>query len=322
MPSADPERAGHDAPLLGGARRQRDPRLWGALLGRDDRRRRDAARTLRALEAERWYAQQLLDALPELQPWQRANAGQALALLGDVRFSPPFYLSEMIPVPGGVAVLGSDRYPEERPPHTVEVAGFSLAQHPVTRAAYQVFVQAAGHRRPQGWGRGGPPPDQLNAPVVFVSQRDAQAYCAWLSRETGFRYRLPTEAEWMLAARGDRSTRRYPWGDEFDPLRTNAWAGDPIRRACAVGLFPEGRGPYGHDDLAGNVWEWCSSLFWPYPYRADDGREDPAADDERYVIHGGSWRSRPSSVRCAARQGELPTDSFVVVGFRIARDGA
>src|SRR5690606_35799655 len=116
---ADDPKTTRDAPALGGPRRQRDPRLWGALLGGDARRRREAARTILALEAERDYARQLLDTIPTLPPAQRAVAGDSLSLLGDVRFSPPFYLSEMIYVPAGQAILGSSRFPEEYPVHTV-----------------------------------------------------------------------------------------------------------------------------------------------------------------------------------------------------------
>lgn len=309
------------APSLGGDRRQHDPRLWGALLGHDSRRREQAVRVIRALESEHWYARQLLDVLPTLQVWQRANAGEALALLGDPRFSPPYFLSEMIHVPGGAAILGSHEYPEEQPVHSVEVTDFGLAQFPVTQMAYAAFIRATKHRRPRGWRRGEPHPAQRNMPVVHVSARDAEAYCTWLGAETGFDYRLSTEAEWIYAARGADGRRIYPWGDVYEGLRTNAWGRSPLRRLCAVGLFTEGRGPYGHDDLAGNVWEWCSSLYWPYPYHANDGREDPGADTDERVMHGGSWRSKPSSVRCTARQGGLPNDSFAVVGFRIARGG-
>jgi formylglycine-generating enzyme required for sulfatase activity len=297
----------------------RDPRLWGALLGRDADRRSDAARTIRALELELDYARQLLATLPTLQAWQRANAGEALALLGDPRFSPPYYLSEMIALPAGDVVLGSSGYREERPPHAVWVASFALSQFQVTQAAYAVFIDQTGHRSPRGWLARGPQPEQGNAPVVWVSARDAQAYCAWLSGETGQQYRLPTEAEWLMAARGPSGRRIYPWGDAFDDLNANAWGRRSIKHLCAVGLFPAGRGPVGHQDLAGNVWEWCSSLYWPYPYRADDGREDTASNDPR-AMHGGSWRSKPVSVRCAARQGEPPADSFDVVGFRVAWD--
>ncbi len=298
--------------------RECDPRLWGRLLGRSRSRREEAVRTIKALEAEEWYARQLLERLPSLQKWQRANVGDALSLLGDPRFSPPYYLSEMLAVPDGQVILGSSSYPAECPVHAVGVAFFSMAQFPVIQAAYAAFVKATGHRVPRGWPRGKPSPDRLNAPVVFVSARDAGAYCEWLSSMMGETYRLPTEAEWVLAARGAESARPYPWGVPYDDAATNAWGCSPLRRLCAVGLYPEGRGPYGHDDLAGNAWEWCSSLYWPYPYRVDDGRENPESGDKR-VVHGGSWRSRPCSVRCSTRQGEPPGDRFSVVGFRIVK---
>jgi formylglycine-generating enzyme required for sulfatase activity len=300
--------------------RTRDPRLWAALIGADRRRRLDAARTVRALESEAWYARQLLESIAVIGPQRRADIGESLSALGDYRFSPPYYLPEMLPVPSGVAILGSPDYPDEQPVHEVEVPAFSLAQFPVTHAAYAAFVEATDRRRPSDWGRSGPPLHLLNAPVVRVSARDAEAYCAWIGQETGFRFRLPTEAEWVLAARGVESRRAYPWGDDFDPACANAWTGPASSRLSAVGLFPAGSGPCGHEDMAGNVWEWCSSLYWPYPYHAADGREDPGSDRDWRAMHGGSWRSRPISVRCSARQGELPTDSFEVVGFRLARD--
>jgi iron(II)-dependent oxidoreductase len=301
-------------------RRERDHRLWAALLGRDPRQRAQAARTILALEQEHEYTRDLLSVVDELQPRQRARAGAALSLLGDPRFSPPHYLPEMIHVPGGVAVLGSSAVPDERPIHRIEVGGFTLGQFPVINAAYAVFVAATGHRAPRGWRRRQPDATLLNAPVVWVSARDAEAYCLWLSAETGHTFRLPTEAEWVLAARGAGEPCTYPWGDAYLPGCANLWEGDPIRGVCAVGLFPQGRGPYGHGDLAGNVWEWCSSLYWPYPYHAGDGREGPGEDTDLSMMHGGCWRSRRVSVRCAARQGEPSTDSFEVVGFRLARD--
>lgn len=310
-----------DSPSLGGHRRERDPRLWGALLGNDPRRREQVARTIQALESETEYARQLVATLPDLQSWQRANAGDALALLGDPRFTGPYYLSEMIFIPAGRAVLGDRNYPNEHPVHVVEVEGFALAQYPITQAAYAHFVAQTGYRPPRNWRRKRPHPVSLNQPVTHVSARDAEAFCAWLSRETGYNYRLPTEAEWVLAARGAESRRTYPWGDQYEAGCANSWGRDPLRRVTAVGLFPEGDAPFGHADISGNVWEWCSSLYWPYPYRRDDGREDPGTDRDKRVMHGGSWRSRPSSVRCSARQGEPPTDSFAVVGFRVARDG-
>ncbi|MBN1430089.1 MAG: SUMF1/EgtB/PvdO family nonheme iron enzyme [Anaerolineae bacterium] len=308
----------NSVPDMGSPSKKYDARLWGSLLGRDADRRREAVRTIRALEQEQAYARRLLAGLSGWQAWQRANAGESLSLLGDPRLSAPFFLPEMLTVPAGDVILGSPKYLEEIPLHTVRVAEFSLAQLPIAQAAYAVFVDQARYHSPRGWTHRRPISEQENAPVVCVSARDAEAYCAWLSRATGDSYRLPTEAEWVMAARGPDDRRVYPWGDTFDDLRANAWGHRHAGRLCAVGMFLAGRGPFGHDDMAGNIWEWCSSLYWPYPYRADDGREDCAADDLR-VMHGGSWRSKPISIRCAARQGELPTDNFEVVGFRVAR---
>jgi formylglycine-generating enzyme required for sulfatase activity len=320
MPDSSPSKQQTEsAPYLGGERRQVDPALWGGLLSQHEKRRREAAQTVIELGLAGWYAEQLLSTLPTLPVRGRAQAGDALALLGDPRLSSPL-LPVMLPVPAGEVWLGDTRFPNEAPPHTLEIEGFSLAEYPVTHAQYAAFVEATGHRKPRSWRGKRPVPESANQPVTFVSARDAEAYCAWLAEQTGYTYRLPTEPEWELAARGPKDRREYPWGGPFTPEHANAWMRQgALKRVCAVGLFPEGRGPNGHADLSGNVWEWCASLYWPYPYHPADGREDPVSDDAR-VMRGGSWRSRPSSARCASRQGEPPTDSFATVGFRVARD--
>lgn len=298
--------------------RQRDPRLWDALLAQDKNRRDEIVRTIKALELDEWYAAELLSAIVHMPRHQRPLAGDALSLLGDPRFSSPYFLSEMIAVPAGHVIMGSHHYQQEQPVHVIKLSGFALSQTPVSQAAYAQFIGATRHRAPRGWKHRCPAQDALNAPVVWVSARDAEAYCAWLSGETGHHYRLPTEAEWVLAARGVDSIKEYPWGDRPPENHANIYDGRHIGRMCAVGLFPDGRGPYGHDDLSGNIWEWCSSQAWDYPYDPADGREDPNSPDAR-VMHGGSWRSRAFSARCTSRQGEPPNDSFEVVGFRIAR---
>jgi formylglycine-generating enzyme required for sulfatase activity len=116
-------------------------------------------------------------------------------------------------------------------------------------------------------------------PVVGVSWYEAVAYCRWLTEalqaagalDESEVVRLPTEAEWEKAARGEHA-RRWPWGDDFDP----AWAitGESgLRRTTPVGKYsPAGDSPYGAADIAGNVWEWCSSLYRDYPFDSDDGR--------------------------------------------------
>jgi len=305
-------------PSLGGTRRQRNPRLWRMLLHRAIRKREQAVARLQERGLSDDYVDWLIEELPTLTPLNRAFASESLSLLGDPRFSLPHFLPEMLPIPGGNVLLGSNRFSNERPVHTVTINPFSLARYPVTNAAYSVFVQDTGHRVPRTWKQDKPHPELLNAPVVWISARDAEAYCRWLSKQTSESFRLPTEPEWMMAARGF-GRGLFPWEGEFDESRANIWTRRSAQRLCMVGAFPAGRGPFGHDDLCGNVWEWTSSLYWPYPYNPLDGREDITSSQSRLML-GGSWRSQLDSARCTTRQGDPPGDSFEVVGFRLARD--
>ena len=200
--------------------------------------------------------------------------------------------------------------------HLVEVAAFSIARYPVTRANYQAFI-AAGHRPPSHWPEGLYFELLNQHPVVNISWHDALAYCHWLSENTAQCYRLPTEAEWEKAARG-ASARTYPWGDEFDKTRCNTWEAG-IGRTTPVDAYPTGASPYGVMDMVGNVWEWCSTLHADYPYRADDSREDLAAEGWR-TLRGGSWLDYEWGARCARRLSGQPDYVSRNTGFRVARD--
>ena len=141
--------------------------------------------------------------------------------------------------------------------------------------------------------------------MVGICWHEARAYCAWMSAQGGQPFRLPTEAEWEAAARG-REGRRYPWGPAFDLARCNTFE-THVRATTPVGVFPGGDSPEGVADLAGNVWEWTGSAYVPYPYRADDGREDPEDAETRRVVRGGSWGGdRRGDARSAYRLDGMP----------------
>jgi formylglycine-generating enzyme required for sulfatase activity len=233
----------------------------------------------------------------------------------------PIHL-ELVCVPAGVFVMGSDpaidelaRDPEQ-PQHTVYVPEFYIGKYPVTNAQYGAFVIATNHRKPEYWNKGKFPWGRRNHPVTCVSWRDAVAFCEWLSQETDKSFRLPTEAEWEKAARGTDG-RLYPWGDEpSDESRCNY--SDMMGDTTPVGQYsPQGDSPYGCADMAGNVWEWCHSLYRPYPYLPGDGREDPEAEGAR-VLRGGAFLYIRRRVRCAFRDWDAPSYWYDVFGFRVA----
>ncbi len=152
-------------------------------------------------------------------------------------------------------------------------------------------------------------------PVVGVCWHEARAYCAWLAAQTGQPFRLPTEAEWEAAARGQEG-RRYPYGPDFDAALGNTFESH-IRRPTPIGVYPGGQTPEGLADMSGNTWDWTSSAYLAYPYRADPQREDPALPDVRRVVRGGSWDIVRDLARCAYRDWVLPGRWDYDVGFRV-----
>ena len=227
----------------------------------------------------------------------------------------------MILIPAGAFLMGSDprrdkdALDDEQPQHTLYLPDYYIAKTPVTNAQYAEFVREAGLVAPRyHWRKREPLPDELEHPVVYVSWHDSMAYCNWLADITGKRYRLPSEAEWEKAARG-MDGRIYPWGSRWHPGWCNTSEGG-LRGTTPVGRYPRGASPYGLLDVAGNVWELCSSLYREYPYDASDGREDLGASGSR-VMRGGSWRGNPRVARCAARNGRLPDSRSDYLGFRV-----
>lgn len=211
-----------------------------------------------------------------------------------------------------------DLFRAEQPQHLASVREFAIGLHPVTNLQYKIFVWETGHRTPRGWVGFDPPPGLDDHPVVHVSWNDAQAFCRWLSKVTTQPFRLPTEAEWERAAR-DVDGRIYPWGQEFDPWRCNTIESGKRSTTLVKNYSPGGDSVCGATDMSGNVWEWTSSILRPYPYQADDGREDPMAEGPR-VARGGAWYYSRKLARCSSREG-LPSNYVSpALGFRVAFD--
>jgi formylglycine-generating enzyme required for sulfatase activity len=232
----------------------------------------------------------------------------------------PLIPFDWIEVPGGGVPIGRDPVTfggpaatDEAPQHAVDRESYALSLTPVTNAEYARFVRDTGAAAPGHWGGADPAPEIALHPVVLVDWFGARAFCEWAGG------RLPTEAEWEKAARG-ADARLYPWGREDDPGRA-VIGRDPKRGTTErVGGHPSGASPYGLLDMAGNVWEWVSSLHRAYPYDATDGREDLDAAGER-VLRGGSYQSPGLDyARCAMRSRSQPIRRGPHIGFRVARD--
>ena len=246
---------------------------------------------------------------------RRAAATQALARAGAGYWRLPYGEPEWVEIPAGEFWMGGEGEYDGKPAHGVSLAKFWIARVPVTNAQYRFFVEAAGHEPPRHWEGGRPPKGKESHPVVYVTWRDALAYCRWLSGVTGKRVALPSEAEWEKAARGDKDRRAYPWGEAFDATRCNS--GDlGLGDTTPVGIFPEGASPYGVLDLSGNVWEWTRSNYRDYPYDPDDGREELDNNDPR-VLRGGAFDNGRNLVRCASRLRLNPSGRVSYVGFRV-----
>ncbi|MBN1137800.1 MAG: SUMF1/EgtB/PvdO family nonheme iron enzyme [Anaerolineae bacterium] len=216
------------------------------------------------------------------------------------------------------------RFAWEQPRHEVTLAAFEIGRYPVTNAEYAAFVEGAGYSAPPNWPGGRLPEDLADHPVTAVTWRDALAYVDWLRERTDKPYRLPTEAEWEKAARGDDG-RLWPWGDDWRAGLANCQPDGPGRTTPVGQVSPAGGDSvYGCADMAGNVWEWCSSLWGPdaakpafgYPFRADDGREKLESGDLR-ILRGGCYADDAGLVRCACRYRNNPDTTLG--GFRVAR---
>ena len=206
----------------------------------------------------------------------------------------------------------------ERPVRTVTISHrIAMGKYTVTFEEYDQFVAMTDAERPadEGWGRG-------SRPVINVNWLEAKAYAAWLSEQTGKRYRLPSEAEWEYAARAGTETA-YSWGDEIGVNQANGhdsgseWS---HQRTSPVGSFePNGFGLY---DMHGNVWEWAED-YWHRNYEgapADGSAWVSGGRDRSRVVRGGAWYVYPRGLRAAYRDKVGPSIRIVNIGFRLVKD--
>jgi formylglycine-generating enzyme required for sulfatase activity len=228
----------------------------------------------------------------------RVEAAKALGQAGDPRLRE----NPWIRIPAGRFVMG-----EDDDAHEVDLDAFEIGRYPVTVEEYGHYVEEGG-RQPEDWDTHSQYP---NRPVVNVSWHDAQAYCAWAG------VRLPTEAQWERAARGQEG-RRYPWGkDEPDSERAN-YKTTEIGAPTPVGLFPKGATPDGIYDLAGNVWEWVADWYGDYPKGRQRNPTGPEKGGAK-VLRGGAWYDDASGLRAVNRLKFVPEGRYVNFGLRCAR---
>jgi formylglycine-generating enzyme required for sulfatase activity len=274
----------------------------------------------------------------------------------------------LVAIPAGEFTMGSPegesgRQANEGPARHIRITrAFDLGQTEVTNAQFRAFVEATGYRtdaerdveggfgidfqtgrveqqRGIDWRHPGFPGFAIrdDHPVLLVSWQDAEAFCAWLSKKEGVRYRLPTEAEWEYAARAG-STSRFSFGDDPRGLRDHANVADASLRAAmpaatraapwtdeAPFLAPVASyrpNAFGLHDMHGNVWEWCADGFAPGSYARGRG-DDPwgPANGTFRAIRGGGWWNPPDQQRSAQRPYFNPTFRYCLLsGFRVLRE--
>ena len=220
----------------------------------------------------------------------------------------------MMLVPAGEFTMGSDDYDSwESPAHMVYVDTLYIDKYEVTNALYKMCVEVGACIQPNDIVRYANP-KYNNHPVVYVNWKMSSAYCEWRGA------RLPTEAEWEKAARGT-SNSTYPWGEAIDCSYANYYGanGNCVGDTTEVGKYENGKSVYGVYDMAGNVYEWVSSLSKSYPYDIDDGREDQDSPLKR-IVRGGSWNNIKESIRSTKRTEAIPLNFNYYYGFRCARD--
>ena len=228
----------------------------------------------------------------------------------------------------GHSATRKGKWYESEPDRQEEIlAAFEITRTPITNRQYAAFIAATGRTAPDvdlatwnsyglihpyertrrhAWVTGAAPKGREDHPVVLVTHADASAYAAWLTQQTGRRWRLPTEREWEKAVRGAEG-RIFPWGDDWDATRLNTNDQGPFD-TTPVGSYPSGAGAFGLLDGAGEVFEWT-------------GTAAGGGGTQRYVVKGGSWDDSGCGVcRPAARHTRPAALKHILIGFRLVAE--
>jgi formylglycine-generating enzyme required for sulfatase activity len=234
---------------------------------------------------------------------------------------------QMIFVQGGTFKMGSTKgYPDEKPIHKVSLSSFYISKYEITVAEYKAFCKATGYPFPakpnrEWYDEHDKVRDWIwrdNYPIVNVDWYDAMEYCKWLSKITGEKYDLPTEAQWEYAARGGKKTHGYEYSGSNN-LKEVAWYDETTyeRGPRPVGqLKPNELGIY---DMSGNAFEWCRDHYGKYPSRSVKNPKGPSKGPYR-VIRGGSWYYVDEFCRVTQRDCPKPGLKKFVYGFRVVKE--
>ena len=238
----------------------------------------------------------------------------------------PMVLIPAGPFPMGVPPGDRDGGRDEYPRHIVHIDDFYIDKYEVTNGRYLEFVKATNHRVPQNpknptrnlWEGTAISESLVDRPVVNVDWADADAYCTWAGR------RLPREAEWEKAAKGNNDWR-FPWGN-VEPTNKHLnfnqkWIGE--KTLMPVGSYDAGKSPYGVYEMAGNVWEWVND-YYDARYYEKSPEKNPRGPESgtKRVIRGAGWQNETPTIRIFTRVDSDPTIRNESTGFRCAADTA
>ncbi len=221
----------------------------------------------------------------------------------------------LVGIPEGWFLMGSASGQDcERPIHRVWIDAFLLAATQVTNAEYEIVVASAECSPPPFWqDQNFNHPQQ---PVAGVSWFEAERYCQWLREQTGRAYRLPAEAEWERAARGNLEQNDFPWGNDSPQSLPNYAARWQTGPEAVAGYAPNAFGLY---NMCDNLHEWCSDWYDPSYYAISPERNPRGPEQgQRKASRGGSWRHHVKVSRCSARSSIPPEFQYADYGFRVA----